>query len=95
MSLSQRGNEGNCSKFKVQKGKQNSPGRATSRSRSQLLTSGGREKVTQINVCIDNKQMHDKHIDQLFLPKQGDQNAKRTEETRRQKVGQDQTWSAS
>ena len=44
-------------------------------------TPGGREKVTQINVCIANKQMHDKHKDQLPLlfPKQGDQNAKRTE----------------
>ena len=30
----------------------------------------------------------------LFL-KQGEQNAKRTEETHRQRVGQDQTWSAS
>ena len=45
----------------VKKGKQKSPGRATSRSRSQPLTPGGREKVTQINVCIANKQMHDKH----------------------------------
>ena len=49
------------------KGKQKSPGRATSRSRSQPLTPGGREKVTQINVCIANKQMHDKHKDQLPL----------------------------
>ena len=40
----------------LQKGKQKSPGRATSRNRSQLLTPGGREKVTQINMCIANKQ---------------------------------------
>ena len=26
------------------------------------------KKVTQINVCIANKQMHDKHKDQLPLP---------------------------
>ena len=39
----------------LQKGKQKSPGRATSRSRSQPLTPGGREKVTQINVFIANK----------------------------------------
>ena len=26
--------------------------------------------MTQINVCIANKQMHDKHKDQLPLPKQ-------------------------
>ena len=49
------------------KSKHKSPGRATSRSRSQPLTPGGREKVTQINVCIANKQMHDKHKDQLPL----------------------------
>ena len=48
------------------KGKQKSPGRVTS---SQPLTPGGREKVTQINVYIANKQMHDKHKDQLPLPK--------------------------
>ena len=41
--------------YKVPKGKQKSPGRATSRHRSQPLTPGGREKVTQINVCIANK----------------------------------------
>ena len=29
---------------------------------------GGREKVTQINMCIANKQMHEKHKDQLPLP---------------------------
>ena len=51
-----------------QKGKQKSPGRATSRCRSQPLTPGGREKVTQTNVCIANKQMHNKHKDQLPLP---------------------------
>ena len=50
---------------KVYKGKQKSPVRATSRSRSQPPTPGGREKVTQINVCIADKQMHDKHKDQL------------------------------
>ena len=27
-----------------------------------------KKKVTQINVCIANKQMHDKHKDQLPLP---------------------------
>ena len=32
------------------------------------MTPGGRDKMTQINVCINNKQIHDKH-------KQGDQNA--------------------
>ena len=31
-------------------------------------TPGGRENVTQINVCIANKQMHDKHKEQLPLP---------------------------
>ena len=51
----------------MQNRKQKSPGRATSRSRSQSLTPGGREKVTQINVCIANKQMHVKHKDQLPL----------------------------
>ena len=50
------------------KGKQKSPGRAASRSRSQFQTIGGREKVKQINVCIANKQMHDKHKDPLPLP---------------------------
>ena len=56
--------------FYIQKGKQKSPGRATNRSRSQPLTLGGREKVIQItgNVCTANKQMHDKHKDQLPLP---------------------------
>ena len=52
-----------CQQF--QKGKQKSPGRATSRSRSQPPTPGGRGKRTQINACIANKQMHDKHKDQL------------------------------
>ena len=33
--------------------------------------------MTLINVCIANKQMHYKHKD--LFPKQGDQNAKRTE----------------
>ena len=65
----------NCKKVKK------SPGRATSRSCSLSLTQGGREKVTQITVFIANKQFHDKHKDQLPLSKQGDQNAKRTEET--------------
>ena len=51
-----------------QKGKQKILGRATSRCRSQPLTPRGREKVTHINVCIANKQMHDKHKDQLPLP---------------------------
>ena len=48
--------------------KQKSPGRTTSRSHSQPPTPGGKEKVTQINVCIANKQMHDKHKDKLPLP---------------------------
>ena len=30
-------------------------------------TPGGREKVTQINACIANIQMHDKHKNQLPL----------------------------
>ena len=51
-----------------QKGKQKSPGRATSRSRSQPPTLGGREKVTQNNVWIANEQMHDKHKYQFPLP---------------------------
>ena len=75
----------------IQKGKQKSPGRAKSRSRSQPPTPGGRKNVTQINVCIVNTQMHDKHKDQLTLPQQSDQNAKRTEETHRQRAGQDQS----
>ena len=54
--------------YERQKSKQKSPGRATSRSRSQPPTPGGREKVRQINVCIANKQMHDNHKDQLPLP---------------------------
>ena len=32
-------------------------------------TPGGREKVTQINVCIANKQLHNEHKDQLPLLK--------------------------
>ena len=52
----------------AKKGKQKSPGRATSRSRSQPPTPGGREKVTQINVCTANKQTNDNHKDQLPLP---------------------------
>ena len=52
----------------TQKGKQKSPGRASSRSRSHRPTPGGREKVTQVKVCIANKQMHHKHKDQLPLP---------------------------
>ena len=55
-------------KRNVQKGKQKSSRRATSRSRSQLPTPGGREKVTYVNVCIAHKQIHDKHKDQLPLP---------------------------
>ena len=54
------------------KGKQKSPGRATSRRRSKPLTPGGREKVTQITVCIANKQMHDEHKDQLPFPHPSD-----------------------
>ena len=55
----------------LKKGKQKSPGRATSRSRSQPLIPGGRETVTQINVCIANKQMQDKHKNQLPSLKEG------------------------
>ena len=51
----------------MKKGKQESPGRGTSRSRSQPVTPGGREKVTQINVCIAKK-MYNEHKDQLPLP---------------------------
>ena len=54
--------------MRLLKGKQKRPGRATRRSRSQPKTPGGREKVAQIKVCIANKQMHDKHKDQLPLP---------------------------
>ena len=46
----------------LKKGKPKSPGKATSRSRSQPLTPGGRER------CIANKQRHDKHKDQFPLP---------------------------
>ena len=35
---------------------------------NQTPTPGGGEKVTQINVCIANKQMHDKHKDASPLP---------------------------
>ena len=52
----------------MKRGKQKSPGRATSRSRSQPPTPGRREKVTQTNVWIANKQTHDKHKDQFPLP---------------------------
>ena len=52
----------------IKKGKQKSPGRASSKSRSQPLTPAGREKVIQINMCIVNKQMDDTHKDQLPLP---------------------------
>ena len=58
--------------------------------------------MAQINVRTANKQMHDKHKDppptapppqpkRPLHPKQGDQNAKRTEETHRQRAGQDHT----
>ena len=73
----------------MKKGKQESQGRATSRSRSQSLIPGGREKVTQINVCIANKCMISTNTSFLFTNK-GDQNAKRTEEPHRQRAGQDQ-----
>ena len=35
--------------------------------------------MTQNKVCIANKEMHDKHKDQVPLPQEGYQNAKRTE----------------
>ena len=54
--------------------------------------------MTQINVCIANKQTHAELKDQLPLPQTSptclhhiDQNAKRTEETHRQRAVQDQT----
>ena len=75
----------------TQKDKQKSPGRATSRSRSQPLTTGGREKVTQINVCIANNKCTISTKTSSLFPMQGDQNAKRTEETHRHRAGQDQT----
>ena len=59
--------------MKLPKGKQKSPGRPTSRRRNQPPTPGGREKVTQINVCIANEQMRDKHKNSSLFPKQGDQ----------------------
>ena len=46
-------------------------------------------------VCIANKQCTISTKTSSLFPKQGDQNAKRTEETYRQSAGQDQTWSAS
>ena len=58
-----------------------SPGSATSRIRSKPLTPGGRDKVTQISVCIANKQMHDKYKDQLPLPQARWLNARKKEET--------------
>ena len=73
-----------------QKGKPKSPDRATSRSLSQPLTRGGREKVAQIKVCIANNICTISTKTSSLFPKQGDQNAKRTEETRRQRAGQDQ-----
>ena len=75
----------------MQKGKQKSPGIATSRSCSQPLTPGGRQKMTQINACTANKQMHESTKTSFLFPKQGDQNDKRTEETYRQRAGQEQT----
>ena len=58
-------------------------------------TPGGRENVTLINVCIANKQMPISTKTSSLCPKQSDQNAKRTEETHRQRAGHDQTWSSS
>ena len=49
------------------KDKQKSPGRAIRGRRSQTLTPGERENLTQIDVYIANKQMHYKHKDQLSL----------------------------
>ena len=42
------------------------PGSATITSRSQPPTQRGREEGQ--NACKINKQMHEKHLDQLFLP---------------------------
>ena len=61
------------------------PGRAISRSRSQPLTPGEREKVTQTNVCIANKQMDDKHKDQVNKMLEGQKKHKVKEQ------GQDQS----
>ena len=47
------------------------------------------------NTYKTNKQMHEKHTDQLALPKQGDHNAKRNDETRGQRAREYfKTWSA-
>ena len=41
-------------------------------------TPGGREKVTQINVCIAKNKCTINTMTSSLFPKQGDQNAKRT-----------------
>ena len=41
------------------------------------------------NQHTEIKQTHEKHTDQLFLPKRGDRNAKKTEKTQGQNAGQD------
>ena len=48
-----------------------------------------KEKVTQINVCIANKKCTIRTKTSSLFPKQSDQNAKKTEETHRQRAGQD------
>ena len=44
--------------------------------------------MTQTNVCMANKHYTISTTTSSLFPKQGDQNAKRTEETRSQRAGQ-------
>ena len=54
-----------------------------------------KRKMTKTNMNETNKQMHEKHTDQLPLPKRGDHNAKWNDETRGQRACEDfKTWSA-
>ena len=52
----------------TQKGEQKSPGTPQAEVAAYLWHQEEEKKVTQINVCLANKQMHDKHKDQLPLP---------------------------
>ena len=45
--------------------------------------------MTKTNIYKTNKQMHEKHTDQLLCPKRGDHNAKRNDETRVQRAWED------
>ena len=75
--------------------KQKSPGTATRKSHSQPLTPEGWEKGHR-RTCAQPTNNCTRSIKTSYLfPKQGDQNAKRTEETHKQRKRQDQTWSAS